>query len=270
MFNVFQEGCLKLTCPMLHAPVYGKCEKLIESTILLALSAAFKLYPDQAKANLSSNTSKYRIENVASNLFPKLRRKLKLVEGKCQLGFEHICGTFNGAFLPEMFAIEICYTTTEECQADIIIEGIQLFLQNGIKFKIENEPVTLTAVALSALEYKQCKLNKARDKKNVSYWLSRLLPVYDFQSFSRCPSVALNAYHYTNLMKQAHDDTQKRNINSLFNLTALGSNVAPNGTKVTIHVCYGSYSSVLQQKNHGMPYGSSVLMVAIMAFIPLR
>ena len=253
---------------MLQAPVYGKCEKLIESTILLALSAAFKLYPDQAKANLSSNTTKYRIENVAANLFPKLRRELKLVGDRCQLGFEYICGTFNGSFLPEMFAIEMCYTTTDKCQAGIIIERIQLFLQNGIKIRIENELVTLTAVALSALEYKQYKLNKA--VKQGSFRLKGLLPVYDFQIFSRCPSVALNANHYTNLMKQAHDDTQKRNINSLFNLTALGSNVAPNGNKVTVHVCYGSYSSVLRQKNHGMSYGSSVLMVAIMAFIPLR
>ena len=74
----------------------------------------------------------------------------------------------------------------------------------------------------------------------------------DFQRFIGCPTVTLNASHYANLMKQASGASQKREINSLFNLTSLGSKVAPDNSTFSARVCFDAYSSVFGRANHGM------------------
>ena len=249
---------------MLYAPVYGTCKKLISSTRLLGLSATLKLYLERSMINLSSATSKFQIENIGETLFKKLRRKLGLIERKCQIREEGLCGTFDNKSIPELFAIRIRYTTSEYCQEDFIIDRIQWLLNNTIKVQFDKEFFSMSAVAFSPLEYFDYCTN-ARDHYNVGKLL--LLEYIDFQRFSRCPSVLLNVDHYTNLMKKASETSQRREINSLFNLTTLGSNVTLGKENLTVHVCFESYSSVLWKANHGMSYFCMKTMLVVMSLL---
>ena len=234
---------------MLHAPVYGKCEKIVSSTNLLGISSSLKLYPERGGVGLAAETSEFHVENFAITLFKKLQRKLGLVKGKCGLREEALCGTFGNNTIPEMFAVNIKYTTTEGCQKDFIIDRIKNLLNDTIKIQFVTTFVSVTAIAFTSVEYvNYC--TSARDK----YHIEKLsgFEYNDFQRFIGCPTVTLNASQYANLMKQASGASQKREINSLFNLTSLGSKVAPDNSTVSAHVCFDAYSSVFGRANLGM------------------
>ena len=252
---------------MLHAPVYGKCKKLTSSTSLLGLSATLKLYSDRSKINLALETSEYQFENIAAQLFMKLRQQLGLVERNCQLPQEELCGNFDKQLIPEMFAIKIRYTTSKDCQEDFIIDRLKLLLKNGINVQFDKKVVSFTTIAFSPFEYDQyCRY--VRDQYQVGK--ETLLPYIDFQSFSSCPSVSLNVDHYKNLMKQARETSQRRDINSLFNLTALDTHVTHKKGKLSVEVCFESYSSVLQKANHGMSYfcmKTTLVVMTLLSFI---
>ena len=251
---------------MLHAPVNGKCKKLTSSTSLLRLSATLKLYPDRSKINLTSETSKYQIENVAAHFFKKLRQQLGLVERKCQPRDEELCGNFDEKSIPEIFAIKIRYTTSEDCQVTFIVDRLQMLLKNGINVQFDKEVVSFNAIAFSPLEYSQYCEN-VRDKYNVRIYTYFLY--FDFQRFSRCPFVLLNVGHYENLMKQASETSQRRDINSLFNLTALDCRVTLEKENFSVEVCFESYSSVLQKANHGMCYFCMKTTLVVMTLLSI-
>ena len=251
---------------MLHVPVNGKCKKLTSSTSLLGLSATLKLYPELIKINLISETSEYQIENIAEKLFKKLRQQLGLVERKCQPRDEDLCGNFDEKSIPNIFAIKIRYTTSEDCQESFIVDRLQMLLKNGINVQFDKEVVSFTAIAFSPLEYSQYCGN-VRDKYYVGKW-SYLL-YFDFQRFSRCPSVVLNVDHYKNLMKQASETSQRRDINSLFNLTALDCRVTLEKENFSVEVCFESYSSVLQKANHGMYYFCMKTMLVVATLLSI-
>ena len=227
---------------MLHAPIYGKCEKLISSTSLLGISASFKLDSQRSESVLILETSEFRVENFAETLFKKLQRKLSLVKGNCDLRKEALCGTFENKSIPGMFAIQIRYTTAKGCQEDLINDRILWLLNETINVQLEKKFVSFTATAISSMEYfRYC--TSARDKYNVGTWLA--LKYIDFQSFIGCPSVLLNEGHYANLMGNASEASQREKINHIFNLTALGSNITSQNENFTTQVCFESYSSVL-------------------------
>ena len=254
---------------MLHAPVNGKCKTLTSSTSLLRLSATLKLYPDRSKINLTSETSKYQIENVAAQLFKKLRQQLGLVERNCQPrddDDEELCGNFDEKSIPEIFAIKIRYITSEDCQVSFIVDRLQMLLKNGINVQFDKEVVSFNAIAFSPLEFSQYCEN-VRDKYNFSIILK--IFYFDFQRFSRCPFVLLNVGHYENLMKQASETSQRRDINSLFNLTALDYRVTLEKENFSVEVCFESYSSVLQKANHGMCYFCMKTTLVVMTLLSI-
>ena len=231
---------------MLHAPIFEKCEKLISSTSLLGISASIKLDTQRSKSALILETSEFRVENFAETLFKKLQRKLSLVKGNCDLRKEALCGTFENKSIPGMFAIQVRYTTAKGCQEDLINDRILWLLNETINVQLEKKFVSFTATAVSSLEYfRYC--TSARDKYSVGTWLG--LEYIDFQRLTGCPSVYLNEGHYANLMKKANEASQRERVNRLFNLTELGSIMAPEKENFTTQVCFESYSSVLMA-NH--------------------
>ena len=245
----FQAGCLKLTCPMLNAPVYGNFKKIISSTNLLGISASLKLFPEQGGIGLAAETSEFHVENFAETFFKKLQRKLGLVKGKCGLREEALCGTFGNNTIPEMFAVNIKYTTTEDCQNDFIIDRIKDLVHDTIKMQFDKTFVSLTSIAFTSVEYvNYC--TSARDK----YHMEKLsgFEYNDFQRLIGCPTVTLNASHYANLMKQASGASQRREIHSLFNLTSLESNVAVDNSTFSARVCFDANYSVFGRANHGV------------------
>ena len=262
IFLLFQAVCLKLTCPMLHVPVYEKCEKLISSTSFLGISVNLKLYPERGGTLLASETSEFHVEQFAETFLQKLQRKLGVVKGKCKVQEEALCGTFESNAVPETFAVNIKYTTTELCQEDFIIDRVEWFLSDIGETQFDQIFFSFTVDAFSPIEYyNYCK--SSRDQYHSGTMSG--LEYFDFQRFIGCPSVSLNASHYVNLMKKASKASQRKQVNYLFNLTTQGSNVAPENATFTTQVCFESYSSVLRVANDGVLYDCGKVMFLLMA-----
>ena len=249
---------------MLQAPVNGKCVKLVSSTRLLGLKAAFILYPVWRKTNFAFDKSSYHIKNIAEKLIPKVRRELGLVKGKCHVCYVSIYGLYDENKLPKMFSLRTNFHTSEECQENPIIDRMDLLLQKEIMVQYGQEYMTLTISAAPSDEDNN-DFMEARDKYIMTQNLCPTPELLDLQQFSGCPSVSLKYETYANLMQQTNEMSQKREINSLFNITTMGSNIAPHVQNFSARVCLEAYLSILPNKNLGVSFPPIKIMLVVTA-----
>ena len=208
------------------------------------------MYPKRTKTKLAFDESKYNIESVAEKVIPKIRKGLGLQKGRCQLCYENMYGVYDENMVPEVFLTDTTFYTSEQCQEDLIVERMELLLKNEIKMMFGGDHMILTVAAASPDEYDTIYNNSAVYTMTDNYCLIGG-EAYDLRRFNACPSVSFNQENYSNLMQQARDVSEKRDINALFKFESTGANIASITKNFTVQICLESYMSVLSRKNDG-------------------
>ena len=250
---------------MLQAPVHGKCVKLVTETRLLGLQVSFLLYPIWDHTTIAFDQSTYDISDYARTIIPKIRRELGLTNGKCQVCYEAIYGIYDEDKFPEKFLVSTNFHTAEECQTDFIIDRMDLLLRNELKVQFGAEYVTFAVYSASSEEFKNAD--------DMYIMTSKPCPTYDFldiQKFRVCPSVSLNYETYVNLMKQTSDQSQRQDINIVFDLKSQGSDVVPDKQNFTAQVCLESYLSILPTNSIGVAVVPVTLTLVAMNMIYIK